>query len=180
MYSGGELPCPGVNVNTLSRENAEVTRNVASWGACSNLCRQRQGCTAWSWHHENAGQWALQCVTMTGYGYTAHDTNVVSGGRDCETGTFQPCTSRRHRSTWMCILKSRITFLVNLWSLIYMWQFKNYAITDPQSMWQKIHLVNIAFRKFCNNSITTKQCMQRCSRGQASRHHIAQWSTIRT
>ena len=70
------------------------------------------------------------------------------------------------RSTWMCILKSRITFLVNLWSLIYMWQFKNYAITDPQSMWQKIHLVNIAFRKFCNNSITTKQCMQRCSWGQ--------------
>ena len=23
---------------------------------------------------------------MTGYGYTAHDTNVVSGGRDCGTG----------------------------------------------------------------------------------------------
>ena len=86
--------CPNVYVNTISRENAEVTLNVASWGACSELCRQRQGCTAWTWHHENAGQWALQCVTMTGYGYTAHDTNVVSGGRDCETGTFQLCTSR--------------------------------------------------------------------------------------
>ena len=31
---------------------------------------------------------------MTGYGDTAHDTNVVSGGRYCGTGTFQPCTSR--------------------------------------------------------------------------------------
>ena len=135
MYSGGELPCPGVNVNTQSRENAEVTLNVASWGACSELCRQRQGCTAWSWHHENAeNATPFMCITMTGYGNTAHDTNVVSGGRDCQTGKFQPCTSRHHISTWMCILKSRITFLVNLWSLIYMWQFKNYAITDPQSM----------------------------------------------
>ena len=40
---------------------------------------------------------------MTGYGYTAHaHTYVVSGGRDCETGKFQPCTSQRHISTWTC------------------------------------------------------------------------------
>ena len=86
MFSGGELPCPRINVNTQSRKNAENTQNVASWGACSELCRQRQGCTAWSWHTKNAGQWAFYCATMTGYGYTAHDTNVVSGGRDCGTG----------------------------------------------------------------------------------------------
>ena len=91
--SGPELPCPSVDVNTWSRQNAEETWNVASWSDCSDLCRQRQGCTAWTWHHENAGQWALWCVTMTGYGNTAHDTNVVSGGRDCGTGTFQPYTS---------------------------------------------------------------------------------------
>ena len=81
--SCAELPCPSVNINTNYRENAEDTWNVASWEACSELCRQRQGCTAWSWAHENAGKWALQCVTMTGYRNTAHDTNVVSGGRDC-------------------------------------------------------------------------------------------------
>merc|ERR1719291_1304205 len=89
--TGGELPCPGVNVNTQSRENAEDTLNVASWGACSELCKQRAGCTAWTWHHENSGQWAFICATMTGYGNTAHDTNVVSGGRDCPTGGELPC-----------------------------------------------------------------------------------------
>ena len=88
MFSGGELPCPRINVNTQSRKNAENTQNVASWGACSELCRQRQGCTAWTWHHANSGIWAFKCVTITGYGYTIHDTNVVSGGRTCEAGTF--------------------------------------------------------------------------------------------
>ena len=86
--TGGELPCPRINVNTQSRKNAKNTRNVASWGACSELCRQRQGCTSWSWHTKNAGQWAFYCATMTGYGHTAHDTNVVSGGRNCGTGIF--------------------------------------------------------------------------------------------
>ena len=52
---GLELPCPSVDVNTWSRQNAEETWNVASWSDCSDLCRQRQGCTAWTWHHENAG-----------------------------------------------------------------------------------------------------------------------------
>ena len=88
MYSGGELPCPSVNVQTESRENEAWTEDVFSWTACSELCRQRQGCTAWTWHHENAGFWALKCVTMTGYGYTTPSTAVVSGGHDCGTGTF--------------------------------------------------------------------------------------------
>ena len=83
MYSGGELPCPSVNVNTESRENDEVTQNVESWDACSELCRQREDCRHWTWHHENSGIWALKCVTMTGYGYTAPNTVVVSGERDC-------------------------------------------------------------------------------------------------
>ena len=110
MYAGVDLPCPSINLNTQSQENEELTKNVASWSACSKICRQKEGCKAWTWAHKNAGQWALNCVTMTGYGYTNFDTNVVSGGRDCETGTFQTFTSRRHRSTWMCISKSRKTF----------------------------------------------------------------------
>ena len=84
MYSGVDLPCPSINLNTQSQENEELTKNVASWSACSELCRQKEGCKAWTWAHKDAGQWALNCVTMTGYGYTNFDTNVVSGGRDCE------------------------------------------------------------------------------------------------
>ena len=84
MYAGVDLPCPSINLNTQSQENEELTKNVASWSACSELCRQKEGCKAWIWHHKDAGEWALWCVTMEGYGYTNYDTNVVSGGRDCE------------------------------------------------------------------------------------------------
>ena len=77
------FPCPNDKVNPQNRENANTTEGVASWAACSELCRQRDGCSHWTWANENAGQWALECVTMTGYGYTNNDTNVVSGTRDC-------------------------------------------------------------------------------------------------
>ena len=60
---------------------------MKSWGACSELCRQKAGCKYWIWCHERAGPWAFQCFTMSDYGYTNHDTNVVSGTRDCKA----PC-----------------------------------------------------------------------------------------
>ena len=83
VYPGSEFPCPNTQVNTQNRENEEVTERVASWAACGELCRQRDGCSHWTWATENAGQWAFECVTMTGYGYTNDDPNVVSGARDC-------------------------------------------------------------------------------------------------
>ena len=70
-------------MNTQHRENAKTTEGVASWAACSELCRQRDGCSHWTWATEKAGPWAHQCVTMTGYGRTNEDPNVVSGTRDC-------------------------------------------------------------------------------------------------
>ena len=114
MYSGVDLPCPSINENLQSREDEEVTKNVTSWSACKELCRQKEDCKAWTWHHKDADGWAFQCITMTGYGYTNYDTNVVSGGRDCETGTFQPCTSRRHRSTCMDVY---LKFKKYIWSI---------------------------------------------------------------
>ena len=64
---------------------------------------------------------------MTGYGYTAHDTNVVSGGRDCETGTFQLCTSR-HQIYMDVYLKVE----KDIWSISDLCATD--AITDPQIM----------------------------------------------
>ena len=78
--------CPSVDRNTQYRENDEVTQNVESWGACRDLCRQRDDCRHWTWHQENSGQHALKCITMTGYGYTNGHNNVMSGDRDCGTG----------------------------------------------------------------------------------------------
>ena len=83
LCQGSGLQCPNANMNTENRENAKLTEGVASWAACSELCRQREDCSHWTWATEKAGQWARQCITMTGYGNTAPDTNVVSGARDC-------------------------------------------------------------------------------------------------
>ena len=84
MYSD-ELSCPSNNVGIEMQENNETIKNVASWGACSDHCRHREDCTAWTWL-----QWAHDCITMSGYGYLNPYTNVVSGRRDCdeEEGTF--------------------------------------------------------------------------------------------
>ena len=83
MCQGSGLQCPNANMNTDNRENAKLTEGVASWTACSELCRKRDGCSHWTWATENAGPWARMCVTMTGYGGTNDDPNVVSGARDC-------------------------------------------------------------------------------------------------
>ena len=73
--------CPSVDVNTQYRENEEVTQDVASWGDCKDLCRQREDCRHWTW---NSGK----CSTMTGYGYTNGHSGPVSGDRDSGTGIF--------------------------------------------------------------------------------------------
>ena len=77
------FPCPNVGINTQEQENAKGEKDVVSWAACSELCRQRDNCSHWTWATEKAGPYARQCVTMTGYGYTNEDPNVVSGTRDC-------------------------------------------------------------------------------------------------
>ena len=89
--------CAKQHLNTQKRSGVEITPDVQSWKECSNLCRMRAHCRHWTWGHENAGQWAHKCYTMSGYGYTNFDTNVVSGDRYCGGGNVKfsgkVCTS---------------------------------------------------------------------------------------
>ena len=81
--------CAKQNLNTQKRKGVEVTQDVQSWKECSKLCRRKPHCRHWTWGHENAGQWAHKCYTMSGYGYTNFDTNVVSGDRYCGGGNVK-------------------------------------------------------------------------------------------
>ena len=51
--------------------------------ACSALCKRRPDCKYWIWAHGKAGYWSYGCWTMSGFGYSNADKNVVSGSRDC-------------------------------------------------------------------------------------------------
>ena len=65
--------CPDVSYNTRGRIDAELTEGVASWSACSDLCRARRGC---------------RCVTMTDVDTRVSDNNAVSGTKKCEGISF--------------------------------------------------------------------------------------------
>ena len=79
---GGD--CPSFGVHYQPHVDAEITYNVKSWSACSNLCRFRRACQFWSWVDENGGRWAFKCTTMTNIpNITMTENNIVSGGRDC-------------------------------------------------------------------------------------------------
>ena len=39
--------CPNNNLNIQGRVNAETTKNVKSWPACSEICSQREDCNYW-------------------------------------------------------------------------------------------------------------------------------------
>ena len=80
--------CPDYNHNTRDRENAVITDGIASWSACSNLCRERSDCRYWTWHQEDAGQYAFRCVTMSDVNSRVPDSNAVSGTKNCEGLTF--------------------------------------------------------------------------------------------
>ena len=91
IFGGGKkhFPsnCPNNNLNIQQYVNPETTKNVLNWGACSDICRQRQDCNYWIWVKKITGPWAghsYNCVTMSDYGYSNYDTNTVSGARDCE------------------------------------------------------------------------------------------------
>ena len=77
------VDCPAHDRNLGGRVGSKTTRNVLSWAACSKLCSQRSDCKNWVWHHGNAGRWAYQCVTMTGFGSSRRDRNTVSGSKGC-------------------------------------------------------------------------------------------------
>ena len=80
--------CPDVSFNTRGRIDAELTEGVASWSACSDLCRTRRGCRYWTWHKEEAGLFTFRCVTMTDVDSRVSDNNAVSGTKKCEGITF--------------------------------------------------------------------------------------------
>ena len=84
-YSGMELTCPSIGLNTQYRTNPEWTKNVMNWVDCSKLCRDRAGCQYWTWH--KSGSDVFKCVTMTGLddnGYINEDKTTVSGDRNCK------------------------------------------------------------------------------------------------
>ena len=47
-------PCPLLNHDYRSPENAEVIRRVKSWAMCAYHCRQRTDCKYWRWKSEPA------------------------------------------------------------------------------------------------------------------------------
>ena len=77
------VQCPATSTNTHGRVDKVSTPDVMSWGDCSNLCQRRLGCNYWTWHHAGAGGYAFICITMTDFGYSSYDTNVISGNSKC-------------------------------------------------------------------------------------------------
>ena len=87
------LGCVNFNTNTKPTENRNETANVASWSACSDLCRARtdQHCQFWTWVDKNGpAGWALKCITMTNIPDTWSQPNIVSGGRECGASAGRP------------------------------------------------------------------------------------------
>merc|ERR1719186_40321 len=76
--------CPIVGRNLHGRKNANTVRGVQSWGECAAKCANLTTCTAWLWHHEDAGVWKFQCVTMDGFVRINNDKNTIMGLRDCQ------------------------------------------------------------------------------------------------
>ena len=75
--------CPLVSTNTRARQGSVVLDSLATWQACGERCSQSPACTAWTWHHDQAGDFALRCVLMAGYGDLVQDNNAVSGNKQC-------------------------------------------------------------------------------------------------
>ena len=78
-----DFECPAVNWNTEGRVGAKTTNDVRSWDDCSRFCYERTDCTYFSWHNENAGPLAFQCVTMEDATRKIADNNVISGSHHC-------------------------------------------------------------------------------------------------
>ena len=84
------LGCVNFNTNTRPTENRKEYENVASWSACSDLCRARTDCQFWTWCNENMGAWAFKCITMTNIPTTRTESNIISGGRNCAGAPQSP------------------------------------------------------------------------------------------
>ena len=90
--TGNTRPSLVNTLNTLfslvARKETELTEGVESWQACSDLCSRRRGCRYWTWHKQEAGQYAFRCVTMTDVDTRVSDNNAVSGTKKCEGISF--------------------------------------------------------------------------------------------
>ena len=107
------LGCVNFNTNTDAHEDPNITENVASWSACSDLCRARTDvdCQFWTWVDENGGEYALQCITMTNKPETYSQNNIVSGERECGGSASSQISS--YSSLAMNPLPSLSTFSKN-------------------------------------------------------------------
>ena len=77
LWSGSE--CPEKNRNYIEREDSEVTENVWSWVACSDICSARADCTAWTLNTKRH-----MCITMRSFGIRRYEHMRVSGSRECK------------------------------------------------------------------------------------------------
>ena len=76
------------NTNFIQRRGpGEDIHQVMSWNDCGARCLGNPNCKFWTWHNDNAGQWARQCVLMSGYSHTTKDDGVtITGPRGCPAG----------------------------------------------------------------------------------------------
>ena len=81
--------CPLVGQNTRTRSQAHTVDDVGSWESCAQLCRDSTLCTYWTWHHQDAGPFALRCVLMAGYAELVRDNNALSGPPQCSSSFHQ-------------------------------------------------------------------------------------------
>ena len=75
---------PLLSTNTRSRKGSALIGTVSYWQACAHQCSQTSSCNFWTWHPASAGDYALRCVLMAGYGSLVEDGNAVSGGKGCK------------------------------------------------------------------------------------------------
>eukprot|EP00092_Neocalanus_flemingeri_P056402 GFUD01066857.1.p1 GENE.GFUD01066857.1~~GFUD01066857.1.p1 ORF type:complete len:822 (-),score=173.57 GFUD01066857.1:393-2618(-) len=91
---GPSVGCPDENANLQLRRNAEVLTKISSWKECARKCSEKASCQNWVWNHERAGQYALNCALMEGFGNKVTDTQSVAGRWDCNyqgsTGSAVP------------------------------------------------------------------------------------------
>ena len=62
-------PCPAMNYDYRSPENAEVIRRVKSWAMCAYHCRQRTDCKYWRWKSEPAFNFFLDAGASLGLSF---------------------------------------------------------------------------------------------------------------
>ena len=79
--------CPNNNLNIQGRVNAETTKNVKSWPACSEICSQREDCNYWI----SAKKISTGTIELVKYRYNWTCYSVVQGRSRNTPMIASPC-----------------------------------------------------------------------------------------